>query len=179
MDDVRSTVQSIHPFLVPQPIPNPTLTPNTTTIPTVSSSYIFDFAIIITLPSGTPARLDFTLIPLVYRYADPVNAYLCRPDRFPDGQVSDYIPQTTPNCGAHTGRASPYAIASGDYATLHPEEAAWLSGRLAKTSASVKQFVDQKLSGTGKMLSLTEAQLRIAVGHTGGGKRAMLHSMGK
>lgn len=35
---------------------------------TVSSSYIYDYAIIIQLADGTRTRLDMTIVPLVYRY---------------------------------------------------------------------------------------------------------------
>lgn len=41
----------------------------------------------------------------------------------------------------------------------------------------MQQFVAAKL--TGRSLNATEARLRVAVANTGGGKRAMLHSMGK
>lgn len=195
---------------------------------TVSSSYIYDYAIIIQLADGTRRRLDMTIVPLVYRsvkqnqlqhiaplslsllslslpfdisiyippplhtyiptsiytptpstppphfprHADPVNAYLCRPDFFDDPSaltplVANYIPRAAP-CASHTSRSAPYAIASTDYATLHPEEAAWLSQRLTKTAAGVQQFVAGKL--TGRSLNTTEARLRVAVANTGGGQ---------
>lgn len=149
----------------------------------MSSSYIYDYAIIIKQANGALARLDLTIVPKVFRNREPVSAFLCRPDSAADPSfltpaVADYIPRTTSDCGAHAPlRSAPYAIASSDYATLHPEEAAWLQGRLDKTAPTIQQFVASKL--TGKTLDATEARLKLAVANTGGGKRAMLHSIGE
>jgi hypothetical protein len=147
----------------------------------VSSSYIFDYAIIIKKADGSLIRLDLTIVPKVYRYGKPATAFLCTPDAEQDSPVTerivDYIPRTTSNCAVYTPRSPPYAIAASDYASLHPEEAEWLQERLDKTAPQVQQFVAGKLTG-GKTLSPPEARLKIAVANTGGGKRAMLHSLG-
>lgn len=147
----------------------------------VDSQYIFDYALIFKTPD--PAyplmRIDLTIIPKVYRRDSPVSAFLCRPDPGRSNgpvelaaNIYDYVPQKG-SCNA-SGRAFPYSIASSDYATTHPEERTWLQGRLDKTAQAVQQFV----ADAGFSLNISESRLKIAIAHSGGGKRAMLHSFG-
>lgn len=148
---------------------------------TADTNFIFDFALVFTTPNnGPPIRIDVTIIPKVYRHAtySKRSAFLCRPDA-QDTQfkistaVHDYIPRLG-NCAA-AGRPKPYAAINSDYATAHPEEYAWLQGRLDQTAPKVHDFVQNK---AGLTLSPTQSRLKIAVVHSGGGKRAMLHSLG-
>ena len=145
----------------------------------VDTNFVYDYALVFSTPNNGPAiRIDMTIIPKVYRNGGKYSAFLCRPDA-QDTQfnistaVRDYIPRTG-DCGA-AGRAKPYAAMSSDYATAHPEEAAWLQGRLDNTAREVQKFVQNK---AGLSLNLTQSRLKIAVVHSGGGKRAMLHSLG-
>ena len=146
----------------------------------MSSSFIFDYAIIIQLQNGTNIRLDMTIVPRVFRWYSGVkksSAYLCRPDGASDITrfVNEYIPRSA-NCSDHTSRPSPYAITSPNFTVLHPEEAGWLEQRLDRTAPKVQQFVASSL--TGKTLDAKEARLKVAIANTGGGKRALLHSLG-
>ena len=145
------------------------------------TSFIFDYAIIFTTPGG-PVRIDLTIIPKVFRNANVAraSAFLCRPDgqsaQFPiSPAVSDYIPRLD-NCADHTTRDAPYARIDSTYSGAHPEEAVWLQGRLAVTGPKVKMFVQNR--NPNWVLDDTQAKLKIAVVHSGGGKRAMLQSLG-
>lgn len=110
----------------------------------------------------------------------PREAFLCKPDGSAEpvqlaSTLKGYIPRTD-TCSAHTTRSAPYALAGTTFAALHPEEAAWLEERLDKTAPSVKAFVERKL--VGETLTNDQARLKIAIANSGGGKRAMLHSLG-
>jgi hypothetical protein len=125
-------------------------------------------------------RIDLTIIPKLFRYDSYSSAFLCRPDgqetQFSmTAKVSDYIPRPG-NCADHTNRAAPFGIVDSAYETVHPEEYAWLQGRLGVTGPKVKSFVQDKI---GRTLTDGQAKLKIAVANSGGGKRAMLQSLGK
>jgi hypothetical protein len=78
-------------------------------------------------------------------------------------------------CSSATTRKAPYQISNDSYPFLRPEENAWLQTRLSRTAPAVRAFVRKaKLK-----MSQAESGLRIAVAHTGGGKRAMLNSFGE
>jgi hypothetical protein len=145
----------------------------------VDSNFIFDYALVFKSPGGF-VRIDVTIIPKVYRNGGvpEASAFLCRPDGndmpFPSSPaVSSYIPH--PGACSAGGRDAPYALINSTYAGAHPEEEAWLRSRLDKTAPKVQSFVRNKISMD---LNDTEARLKIAVVHSGGGKRAMLQSLG-
>lgn len=146
-----------------------------------STSYIYDYAILFSGPDGVLQRLDLTIVPKVFRRSTPKTGFLCKADGSKDPvklspYLRDYVPRTG-SCAAHTSRAAPYALSSPDYATLHPEEAAWLASRLDKTAPLVQSFVSSKLPGKAP-LDNTQARLRIGFSNMGGGKRAMFYSLG-
>jgi hypothetical protein len=156
----------------------------------VDTSLIFDYALVFQAPNAPDGyiRIDLTIIPKVFRNANAnpdtaetlPSAFLCRPDGNEmtfklSTAVKDYVPQQG-SCAAHTNRTqNAYALIDSTYAGAHPEEKDWLDGRLAVTGPKVQDFVFNKLQ-----LNLTDAQakLKIAVVHSGGGKRAMLQSLG-
>lgn len=134
-------------------------------------------------------------MPKVFRNANffSSSGFLCRPDGIEGDQcfpaqgetginsyvspdVASYIPRLAP-CANHTSRMAPYARQSMNYTALHPEEAAWSAQRLNKTAPAIQSFVASQLSG--KSLSQTQARLKVAFANVGGGKRAMLHSLGE
>lgn len=155
----------------------------------MDTKFVFDYALVFNTSTGLNWRIDMTIIPKVFRYANadpastlpPPSAFLCRPDgkdtEFSmSPAVKDYIPQSG-NCTAG-GRSAPYARISYTYAVAHPEEEEWLQKRLAVTGPEVRHFVKDHLGPLGYTLSPAEARLKIAVVHSGGGKRAMLQSLG-
>ena len=134
-------------------------------------------------------------MPKVFRNANffSSSGFLCRPDGIVGDQcflaqgetginsyvspdVASYIPRLAP-CANHTSRMAPYARQSMNYTALHPEEAAWSAQRLNKIAPAIQSFVASQLSG--KSLSDTQARLKVAFANVGGGKRAMLHSLGE
>lgn len=151
----------------------------------VDTSFIFDYALVFSTPS-TDIRIDMTIVPKVYRAQTATegrsSGFLCRPDgqNMPVNFSSNfaaampsYIPRQG-DCTGATNRAAPYAAISSAYDHAHPEEHTWLQGRLDKTAVKVQQFVAK----AGLTLDATQSRLKIALVHSGGGKRAMIHSLG-
>ena len=127
-----------------------------------------------------------TTVPKVFRTLATLpgpSAFLCRPDGSSDpvrlsSSLQDYIPRSG-TCSQGTTRSKPY-VKSGPgitFETLHPEEAAWLPSRQAKTTPAIEAFVNNRLANSG-LPPLTGSNLKVAVANSGGGKRALLHSLG-
>lgn len=157
--------------------------PNSST--PVSSQFIFDYVLLFSSPTNpTPSvpnvRIDLTIIPKVWRTGGIASAFLCRPDgsdpQFPmSPAVQNYIPRQGSCTPPGQTRPAPFALIDSTYKGAHPEEAAWLDGRLNVIAPRVQAFVQQR---AGRSLTLDQAKLKIAVTHSGGGKRAMLNSLG-
>lgn len=138
---------------------------------TVVSSHIYDFALVFTRPNNPPVRIDLTIIPKVFRNGNLATASLCRPSP----ATAQYIPRKG-SCNTRNSRAPNLARISSDYALAHPEEKAWLDGRLGVTGPLVMSFVRGQNSTW--VLGEVQSKLKIAIVHSGGGKRAMLQSIG-
>jgi hypothetical protein len=88
------------------------------------------------------------------------------------------MPKVVDDCAAQVSahRSQPYySLDSANFAQLHPEENQWVNSRLDKVEVEIRKRI-QKIGQT--LGGLDDPRLKIAISHSGGGKRSMFHSTG-